>query len=569
LTAISGDLTRNEERLETPHMDRKWSYDAPWDLYAMSQYNTITSLSESPVQEGLLYAATDDGLIQVSEDGGQAWRPIEVGSLPGVPKRAFVNDIKADLFDADTVYVALDNHKNGDFKPYLLVSRNRGRSWKPMTGNLPERHLVWRVVQDHVRKDLLFAGTEFGVFFTIDGGRRWTKLAGGAPTIPFRDLAIQRRESDLVGATFGRGFWILDDYSPLRQISEQALSAPAMLFKPRKALWYIERQNMGSRREKKASQGEGYYAADNPPFGAALTYYLQDDLETRTQQRRKAEKEKIAKGKDTPFVGFDEISAEKRERGPAMVLTVRDDQGQVVRRLYGPTTAGIHRITWDLRMPAEQAIGLTSSYAYAKQKPPEGFLVGPGRYTVTLSKRHDGKTEELAGPIELEVVPMRKGGVLEGADPKTVAAFWKRVSELSRSVSASAQAMKEAHDRLTKLEQALDRSHSAPGALDDELDGLLTKLDELREALYGNPTKSELRQEQSPTVSSRLGFASEGTRGSTYGPTPAHKENLELAEKGFDSIRAQLNQLIEQDIPAFEKKLRDAGAPWAGGQPIP
>ena len=116
----------------------------------MSQYNTITSLAESPRQEGLLYAGTDDGLLQVSEDGGGTWRAIEVDRLPGVPERAFVNDVKADLFDADTVYVALDNHKGGDFNPYLYVSRNRGKSWKPMMGNLPDRHLVWRVVQDHV-----------------------------------------------------------------------------------------------------------------------------------------------------------------------------------------------------------------------------------------------------------------------------------------------------------------------------------------------------------------------------------------------------------------------------------
>ena len=156
-TAVSGDLTRDEERMQIPHMGRKWSYDAPWDLYAMSQYNTITSLAESPVEAGVLYAGTDDGLIQVSEDAGKSWRKIEVGRLPGVPKRAFVNDIKADLFDADTVYVALDNHKNGDFKPYMLVSRNRGKTWRSIVGNLPKRHLVWRAVQDHVRKDLLFA----------------------------------------------------------------------------------------------------------------------------------------------------------------------------------------------------------------------------------------------------------------------------------------------------------------------------------------------------------------------------------------------------------------------------
>ena len=192
--AISGDLTRNEDRVRQPVMGRTWSYDAPRDLYAMSQFNTITSLSESPLVKGLVYVGTDDGLIQVSEDDGASWRTIS--KLPGVPDRFFVNDIKADLHDADTVYVVVDDHKSGDFAPYILKSENRGRSWKSIAGNLPERHVLWRVVQDHVRPGLMFVGTEFGVFFTVNGGGSWTKLKGGAPNIPFRDLVIQTREND-------------------------------------------------------------------------------------------------------------------------------------------------------------------------------------------------------------------------------------------------------------------------------------------------------------------------------------------------------------------------------------
>ena len=566
-TAVSGDLTRNEQRLLTPHMGRKWSFDAPWDLYAMSQYNTITSLAESPRQAGLLYAGTDDGLIQVSEDGGKNWRKIDVGSLPGVPKRAFVNDIKADLFDENTVYVALDHHKSGDFAPYLLVSNNRGRTWRSITGDLPKRHLVWRIVQDHVRKELLFAGTEFGVFFTADGGRKWIKLAGGTPTIPFRDLAIQRRESDLVGATFGRGFWILDDYSPLRQVSAQSLEQPAMLFAPRKALWYIERKDLGW--SKKAAQGAGYYTADNPPFGAVLTYYLKEDLQTRAADRRKKELELEKKGKDTPFVGWDAVDIEKREPGPAIILTVRDAQGQVVRRLPGPTTSGVHRVAWDLRLPAQTAIPLEPKKDMKPEDKPKGVLVGPGRYTVTLSKRVDGKTSKLAGPVDVEVVPMRKGGALPGADPKTVAAFWKRIAALRRGVSAASESIKEARARLDKLEQALERSLSEPASLDRELDQMRSSLEDMKKALSGDETKDEMGQVEPHTVSARLRFAAYGTLDSTYGPSPAHKTSMELAEQGFREIRQQLNQLLTKQLPAFEQRLRDAGAPWSSGQPIP
>ena len=142
----------------------------------------------------MLYAGTDDGIIQVSEDGGDNWKKVEVGSIRGIPSTAFVNDIKADLFDANTVYAALDNHKYGDFNPYLIKSTDRGNSWTSIRGNLPDRTLVWRMVQDHEQANLLFAGTEFGLYFSINGGQKWTKLKGGMPTISVRDLAIQRRD---------------------------------------------------------------------------------------------------------------------------------------------------------------------------------------------------------------------------------------------------------------------------------------------------------------------------------------------------------------------------------------
>ncbi|MEL7061960.1 MAG: glycosyl hydrolase, partial [Acidobacteriota bacterium] len=204
--AISGDLSLGIERLNQPMMGRRWSSDAAWDLWAMSNYGNVTSLSESPLVEGLLYAGTDDGLVQISDDGGATWR--RSGDFPGVPDGAFVNDIKADLHQADTVYLALDDHKSGDFRPFLLVSSDRGQTWRsiagdPEDGGLPDRHLVWRVVQDHVEPSLLFAGTEFGVFATVDGGKRWFELAAGMPQIGIRDLAIQTRENDLVAASFG------------------------------------------------------------------------------------------------------------------------------------------------------------------------------------------------------------------------------------------------------------------------------------------------------------------------------------------------------------------------------
>ena len=160
----------------------------------MSNYSTITSLSESPVKEGLIYIGTDDGVIQITEDGGNNWNRIHSDKFRGLPKFAFVNDIKADLFDENTVYVVFDNHKYGDFKPYLYKSSNKGKTWKKIINDLPERTILWRVVQDHINKNLMFLATEFGIYMTQDGGESWLKMTGGLPNISFRDLAIQKKK---------------------------------------------------------------------------------------------------------------------------------------------------------------------------------------------------------------------------------------------------------------------------------------------------------------------------------------------------------------------------------------
>jgi len=331
-TALSGDITRNERRVDAPLMGRTWSFDAPWDLYAMSMYNTITSLSESPLVAGLIYAGTDDGIIQVTEDNGQTWRKID--KLPGVPNRFFVNDVKADLFDPDTVYVVVDDHKNGDYAPYILKSEDRGRKWTSISNNLPERHVLWRVVQDHVKPGLMFLGTEFGVFFTVNGGDAWTKLKGGSPNIPFRDLVIQKRENDLVGATFGRSFYILDDYSSLRDVTADMLKNDVTLFPVRKTRWYVPKHEFGCGESQcTSSQGDSYYVAANPDFGANFTYYLPKGLQTSEKSRREAEKKLEADNKNVKFADFGTIINEQREEDPAIVFTVKNRNGEAVRHI--------------------------------------------------------------------------------------------------------------------------------------------------------------------------------------------------------------------------------------------
>lgn len=559
---ISGDLSRGQDRLGLPVMGRAWSYDAVWDLIAMSSFGSITSLAESPLADGLLYAGTDDGLIQVSEDGGKNWRRID--TLPGAPEDLFINDLKADLHEVDTVYAAGDRHKTGDFKSYLLKSTDRGRSWKSIAGNLPDRHLVWRVVQDHVKKDLLFAATEFGIFFTPDGGARWIELTGGVPTISFRDLAIQKRENDLVGASFGRGFFIFDDYTPLRQVSEEALARAAELFAVRDAWWYVPQRPLGQ--GEKASQGADFFTAPNPPFGAVFTYYLRDGLENRKDQRLKREKELADKGEKTSFPSWDALGIEAREEAPAIVLTVRDETGEVVRRITGPGGAGFHRVAWDLRYPSLAAWQPRQEGRQGGQE--EGFLAAPGTYTVSLAKQVEGATTELGEPRSFQVVPLRKT-TLPGSEPAETVAFLRQVAELQRAVTGATAALAETATRLTAMKQVLSRSTVADESLGGEVRALEARLVELRRALDGEELADRFGEPTAPSISRRLGVAVFGNQLSTYGPTPTHRRSVAIAAEELAEVRSKLKPLIEVDLPALEKKLEAAGVPWTPGRSVP
>ena len=281
--AISKDLTKNQERLSLPIMGKVQSFENAWDVYAMSTYNTITSLTESKLDENVLYAGTDDGIIQMTKDGGASWTRMTVDKLPNSPSTAFVNDIKADLHDANTAYVALDNHKYGDFQPYLYKTTDGGKKWTCITEGIPDGTLVWRIVQDHINPKLLFLGTEYGVYVSLNQGEKWHKFSSGLPTIPVRDLAIQKRENDLVLATFGRSFYVLDDYSALRSINEETVAKEAVLFKPKTALQYNQMYG-GS-----GSSGGATFKAKNPPYGAVFSYYLKEGHTSKRAKRQQSE----------------------------------------------------------------------------------------------------------------------------------------------------------------------------------------------------------------------------------------------------------------------------------------
>ncbi len=548
---ISPDLSRDRDRFTLPIMGRVWSIDALFDLYAMSQYGNITSISESPIQAGLIYVGTDDGLIQVTEDGGETWRKID--KVYGVPEYAFVNDVKADLHDVDTVYAVFDDHKTGDFKPYVVCSRDRGRTWESISSDLPDRHIVWRIIQDHELKDLLFVGTEFGVFYSRDAGQHWIKLSG-TPTIPFRDLEIQRRENDLVGATFGRGFYVLDDYSPLRDIDAELLAEQEFaLFPIRKALLYIEDQPLGG---TKGWQGDNYYTAENPPFGAVFTYYLRDSLETRQAKRHAKEQKTKAAGGDNPYPGWDELKQEEREEAPAITFTIKNESGDVVRRITGPTTSGLHRIAWDLR------------YSNFTGGGGSGPLVTPGKYTVSASKRVDDNDVDFDSVRTFDVVAIGDAA-LPRQDREQTLAFQMEVGRLQKDAVGSVRKLAEVLAQLKEIKRVVKNTPS----LDQELHGTAREIElqllDIQEQLTGDRTRASRSQTARLSIMNRVQIALSGTLRQTHGPTKTHRQQYEIGREQFKHAAQELTSLIDGAYQRLLDDLDQADAPWTPGRGLP
>lgn len=553
-TAISGDLTRDQERLTLPIMGKQKSWDNPWDVNAMSNYNTITSLAESPKQEGLIYAGTDDGIIQVTEDGGENWRKIEVGSIDGVPDNTFVNDIYADLHDAQTVYVALDNHKFGDLSPYLIKSTDKGRSWSSIAEDLPDRHIVWRVVQDHEDEDLLFAATEFGVFFTVDGGSEWMKLEGGVPTISFRDITIQRDKNDLVAASFGRGIYILDDYTPLRHIDEETLNQEATLFPTRDAFWYVENSVVGS-------QGATMFKASNPPFGTVFTYYLKEGYQSLETQRRRKEND-LEEDEDVPFPGWDQLDAELREQKPRIFITVKDQQGNVVNRVKGPASKGFHRVNWELNYPSKDVVEL-------EEEPGGGFFFGggfmatPGTYTASLSKVVQGNVTSLSEPITFEVKPLQNQ-TLEGTSNEAIAEFRENLEVFQQDLSQTTNKLQKQLEKINALQTALFRASEEAPNLAERLDDTRLDLLELNEQMNGSEAKAQIGERNPPNPRSRLFVGYRALR-TTYGPTEMHRKAVETGKEELAEFKQKLNQIAGEVMSELEQAVQEAGAPPVEG----
>lgn len=559
---ISPDLSRGLNRNKLKVMGRVWGVDAVAKNASTSFYGTIVSLSASPLKKGLIYAGTDDGLIQVTEDDGAHWRKID--HFPGVPELSYVSALAASKENPDTVYAAFDNHKMGDFKPYLLESTDRGKTWKSIAGDLPAKGTVYSFIQDPKDAKLLFAGTEYGVFFTIDGGKHWVQLKGGMPTIAVRDMAIQARENDLVLATFGRGFYILDNYSPLRDLTPSLLQEKGALFPVKKAWMFIPSTPLGL--PGKAAEGDSYYTAPNPPFGAVFTYYLKDSLETLKEKRQKKERRIEKKGGDNFYPPWSELRKENQEQGPSVVLIVRNEQGDVIRRVEGPVAKGMHRVAWDLRYPPANPPEIHENGEFNPWEPqPAGPMVAPGTYTVTLYERHDGALTPLGKEQTFKTAPLGTA-TLPAKDKAALLAFERKTQRLQRAVLGSVKLSHEIRERLAYINKALENTPHSDEALSKQAREIGLELTKIDRALTGDHVIASHNEPVPPSIVGRVQGIVYGEWSCTSAPTQTQRNQYRIAAQEFEPVLKQLTGLYTVKLKKLEDGMNAAGAPWTPGR---
>jgi len=561
-TVISPDLTRQLDRNKLTVMGKVWSIDAVAKNASTDFYGNIVAIAESFFDENYLVVGTDDGLIQVTKDGGKSWTKVD--NIAGVPERTYVNQIIASKHDKNIFYAAFNHHRYGDFKPYLYKSIDGGFTWQPIQNNLPVRGSVYTIGEDHVKPDLLFAGTEFGVFFTIDGGMKWTQLKGGLPTIAVRDLALQRRENDLVLATFGRGYYILDDYTPLRNLKPEDLSKDALLL-PVKDSWMFIESTMMTGGAKKGFQGESYYATENPKTGAVFTYFLKESIRTLKEKRQESEKEMMKRNEMVFYPTHDSIRLEDIQPEPYLFFTITDEAGSVVRKLKAPAKKGLNRIVWDFRYSSPGPVNFSTPDPTNPYDVPEtGYLALPGTYKVSLGKFEDGKVTELVPAVAFNVKSLN-AATLPAADKKALDAFCKKVSELRRVTSSADAYRGEMVNKIKFMKASVLESSNPQANLAVDINAIDQRLKQIDIKLNGDASIARREFETPPSINGRISTIESTLWTTTSAPTITAEQSYDVAAKQFTAALAELKS-IDGKIKEVEAVLEKNKAPYTPGR---
>ena len=561
-SVISDDLSRKIDRNKLKVYDRVLSIDAVAKNGSTSPYGTIVALSESPIDEDFIVIGTDDGLIQITENSGKSWRKVD--DIKGAPKQSYVNSVYLSQHDINVIYVAFNHHKFGDFKPYVFKSSDKGMTWESISNNLPIKGSVYSIEEDHIDSSLIFCGTEFGVFFSPDSGGSWKELANGLPTIAVRDIAIQRRENDLVLGTFGRGFYVLDDYSVLRSIENLDTSIEAKIFDVRDALMWEKAAPLGL--PGKAFQGDNFYLSENLDPVAIFTYNYDKKYESLKSKRQKAEKKLINDENDVDYPTYSELYNEINESKPQLVFTIRDSENRVVKKIYRKLSKGLSRFHWNLRYEDKNPINLSSSSFYNPfAGVTEGTLVNPGTYSVEMSILKAGTTTKVVEAKSFNIVALNNT-VMPADDRKAKVEFQRKVSMLQAEISEYSRKLSEISNKMPYVAEAVKKVEQPIDKISKMVWDVKETIKDVNLKFYGDNVKRRLDIQTYLSPSSRLGAVAYYQKYSTAAPTKTHMDSYEIAKEEFEPIKVLVNKL-KSEMKMLEKILKESGAPYTPGRP--
>ena len=554
---VSPDLTRGFPAEMQKLMGQSWSID---QLTRKSPMAQIVTIAESPLDENILFAGSGDGLIHFTTDGGKNWNR---SSVKGLPEYARINHIIASNFNKLISYAACQNMTGGDYNPYIYKTTDGGKTWFLINSNLPKKGSTYSIAEDHENQNLLFLGTQFGVYFTINGGEEWIPLNNGMPPASVMDLDIQRRENDLVVSTFGRGVYILDDYTPLRYLSKETLKKEAEIFPIKDGLMFIPSNPLGFRGV--SFQGAGFYSAPNPELGAVFTYYLKDDYKTLKQKRREEEKEKQKKGEDIKYPTYNTLQQEKDQPEHYMLFTITDEQGNVVRKIRTDAKKGVNRIVWDFRYNPSTPISLESSDELAPwDEPGKGYMVVPGKYFVSLSKFENGIYTELVKSKEFVCRPLNIV-TLPAENKIELDKFNKKVAELTRAINGVDSYRKELVNKISYIKKAVIESADVPEETNEKIVSIEMELKELDKKINGDQLRGRYEGGTPTSVKDRVGLITSALWSTTAAQTTTFIQSYNAAADKYDEIYTFIKS-VDSNIKQVETTLEKYNAPYTPGR---
>jgi photosystem II stability/assembly factor-like uncharacterized protein len=559
-TEISDDLTRKIDRNTLKVMDRIWGLDAVSKNRSTSNYGNLTAIDESPFQEDRLVVGTDDGLLHFTDDAGQNWRKVD--RIDQIPERTYVNDLKYSLHTKDRLFAVFNNHKMGDFKPYLFMSSDNGISWENISENLPERGSVYSIEEDHIDPNLLFCGTEFGVFFSHDMGKNWHPLKNGLPTIAIRDMEIQRRENDLVLASFGRGFYILDDYSPLRYL-DSIMDSDQFIFPIKDGLLYVESNPLGTK--GKSSQGESYFISPNPKPGVTITFFNKQKIKSIKEQRKEKDEELKKENKSTNYPSKDQIMIEDKEQSPLFLFEIKDDKGESIAKLRQKPMRGIQRIHWNGRRSSQSPLSLKERKPGRYSSPDWGALALEGNYSVSMYLLQNGKIDTMVIDRSFKLKHLENLST-KSENEEDRDKFIEEISNLRKSIMGSQKSYQEFKKKVEYLEKAILDVPKIPISYLEQIHDIKERLELIGIELNGNQSLSKRYFATTPSLSSRIQYAHYSVINNRQKPTGTAKEMYTMSKDIYENeIRPSLNEVI-QKIKQMEKELDQYDIPFTPGR---